>query len=71
MRGLLGMDAHTPTDVMFGFTGPAWRASGHRDGCGIAFFENHGLRRRPDPQRRRAFAHPGERPGCGGGARAR
>ena len=44
MCQLLGMNANTPTDVMFSFTGLAGRADEHKDGFGIAFFENRGLR---------------------------
>ncbi|MDN3918888.1 class II glutamine amidotransferase [Roseateles violae] len=44
MCQLLGMNANTPTDVMFSFTGLATRAEEHKDGFGIAFFEGHGLR---------------------------
>ena len=44
MCQLLGMNANTPTDVMFSFTGLACRADEHKDGFGIAFFENRGLR---------------------------
>jgi predicted glutamine amidotransferase len=44
MCQLLGMNANTPTDVMFSFTGLAQRAEEHKDGFGIAFFEGHGLR---------------------------
>jgi glutamine amidotransferase len=38
------MNANTPTDVMFSFTGLATRADEHKDGFGIAFFEGRGLR---------------------------
>jgi glutamine amidotransferase len=38
------MNANTPTDVMFSFTGLATRADEHKDGFGIAFFEGKGLR---------------------------
>jgi predicted glutamine amidotransferase len=38
------MNANTPTDVMFSFTGLATRADEHKDGFGIAFFEGCGLR---------------------------
>jgi glutamine amidotransferase len=38
------MNANTPTDVMFSFTGLATRADEHKDGFGIAFFEDRGLR---------------------------
>lgn len=44
MCQLLGMNANTPTDVMFSFTGLATRAQQHGDGFGIAFFEDRGLR---------------------------
>jgi predicted glutamine amidotransferase len=44
MCQLLGMNANTPTDVMFSFTGLATRADEHKDGFGIAFFEGSGLR---------------------------
>ncbi len=44
MCQLLGMNANTPTDVMFSFTGLAARAEEHKDGFGIAFFEDRGLR---------------------------
>jgi glutamine amidotransferase len=45
MCQLLGMNANTPTDVMFSFTGLAARAHEHKDGFGIAFFEDdRGLR---------------------------
>ena len=44
MCQLLGMNANTPTDVMFSFTGLATRAHEHKDGFGIAFFEDRGLR---------------------------
>jgi glutamine amidotransferase len=44
MCQLLGMNANTPTDVMFSFTGLASRADEHKDGFGIAFFEGRGLR---------------------------
>jgi glutamine amidotransferase len=50
MCQLLGMNANTPTDVMFSFTGLATRAAEHKDGFGIAFFENKGLRLFIDPQ---------------------
>ena len=42
MCQLLGMNANTPTDVMFSFTGLAVRADEHKDGFGIAFFEGAG-----------------------------
>ncbi len=44
MCQLLGMNANTPTDVMFSFTGFATRADEHKDGFGIAFFEGAGVR---------------------------
>jgi predicted glutamine amidotransferase len=44
MCQLLGMNANTPTDVMFSFAGLATRALEHKDGFGIAFFEDRGLR---------------------------
>jgi predicted glutamine amidotransferase len=44
MCQLLGMNANTPTDVMFSFAGLATRADEHKDGFGIAFFEDKGLR---------------------------
>jgi len=44
MCQLLGMNANTPTDVMFSFTGLATRACEHKDGFGIAFFEGRGVR---------------------------
>jgi len=44
MCQLLGMNANTPTDVMFSFAGLATRADQHKDGFGIAFFEDPGLR---------------------------
>src|SRR5262249_11925806 len=44
MCQLLGMNANTPTDVMFSFTGLATRAVEHKDGFGIAFFEDRGVR---------------------------
>ena len=55
MCQLLGMNANTPTDVMFSFTGLATRANEHKDGFGIAFFEDdRGLRHFIDPQGARA-----------------
>lgn len=44
MCQLLGMNANTPTDVCFSFAGLARRADEHKDGFGIAFFEDKGLR---------------------------
>lgn len=49
MCQLLGMNANTPTDVMFSFTGLATRAAEHKDGFGIAFFEDRGVRLFVDP----------------------
>jgi predicted glutamine amidotransferase len=50
MCQLLGMNANTPTDVMFSFTGLATRADEHEDGFGIAFFEGKGVRLFVDPE---------------------
>ncbi|MBP6902488.1 MAG: class II glutamine amidotransferase [Burkholderiaceae bacterium] len=50
MCQLLGMNANTPTDVMFSFAGLATRADEHKDGFGIAFFEDRGLRLFVDPE---------------------
>jgi predicted glutamine amidotransferase len=44
MCQLLGMNANVPTDVCFSFEGLARRANEHKDGFGIAFFEDKGLR---------------------------
>jgi len=44
MCQLLGLNANTPTDLVFSFTGFAHRAAEHKDGFGIAFFEGPGLR---------------------------
>jgi glutamine amidotransferase len=44
MCQLLGMNANVPTDVCFSFAGLAQRANEHKDGFGIAFFEDRGLR---------------------------
>jgi glutamine amidotransferase len=38
------MNANVPTDVCFSFAGLAHRAEEHKDGFGIAFFEDRGLR---------------------------
>lgn len=54
MCQLLGMNANTPTDVMFSFAGLATRADEHRDGFGIAFFEGRGVRLFIDPDSARA-----------------
>ncbi len=54
MCQLLGMNANTPTDVTFSFTGFAQRAgrtADHTDGWGIAFFEGRGVRHFVDHQR--------------------
>lgn len=50
MCQLLAMNANTPTDVMFSFTGFATRAEEHKDGFGIAFFEGAGVRLMVDAQ---------------------
>ena len=50
MCQLLGMNANTPTDVMFSFTGFSTRAAEHKDGFGIAFFEGAGVRLMVDAQ---------------------
>ena len=50
MCQLLGMNANTPTDVMFSFSGFAQRAQEHKDGFGIAFFEGPGVRLMVDGQ---------------------
>jgi glutamine amidotransferase len=50
MCQLLGLNANTPTDVMFSFTGFATRAEEHSDGFGIAFFEGAGVRLLVDAQ---------------------
>jgi glutamine amidotransferase len=44
MCQLLGLNANTPTDLVFSFTGFAHRAAEHKDGFGIAFFEGAGVR---------------------------
>ena len=44
MCQLLGMNANVATDVCFSFSGLAQRADEHKDGFGIAFFEDRGLR---------------------------
>ncbi|MEO8298843.1 MAG: class II glutamine amidotransferase [Burkholderiales bacterium] len=44
MCQLLGLNANTPTDLVFSFTGFASRAQEHKDGFGIAFFEGPGVR---------------------------
>ncbi len=50
MCQLLGMNANTPTDLVFSFTGFAQRADEHKDGFGIAFFEGAGVRLFVDAQ---------------------
>jgi len=54
MCQLLGMNANVPTDVMFSFAGLAARADEHKDGFGIAFFEQRGLRHFIDHRSARA-----------------
>ena len=54
MCQLLGLNANTPTDVMFSFTGFATRAQEHKDGFGIAFFEGAGVRLMVDAQSARS-----------------
>ncbi|MET0332982.1 MAG: class II glutamine amidotransferase [Rhizobacter sp.] len=50
MCQLLGMNANTRTDLMFSFTGFSRRAEEHKDGFGIAFFEDAGVRLFVDAQ---------------------
>ena len=50
MCQLLGMNANTPTDLVFSFTGFSKRANEHKDGFGIAFFEDAGVRLFVDAQ---------------------
>jgi glutamine amidotransferase len=54
MCQLLGLNANTPTDVMFSFTGFSQRAEEHKDGFGIAFFEGPGVRLFVDSQSARS-----------------
>jgi predicted glutamine amidotransferase len=54
MCQLLGLNANTPTDVMFSFTGFSTRADEHKDGFGIAFFEGAGVRLMVDAQSARS-----------------
>ncbi len=54
MCQLLGLNANTPTDVMFSFTGFSMRAEEHKDGFGIAFFEGAGMRLMIDAQSARS-----------------
>ncbi len=49
MCQLLGLNANTPTDIVFSFTGFSSRAEEHKDGFGIAFFEQRGVRLFVDP----------------------
>ncbi len=44
MCQLLGLNANTPTDLVFSFTGFSTRAEEHKDGFGIGFFEGAGAR---------------------------
>lgn len=47
MCQLLSMNCNTPTDIVFSFTGFSERGGGtdeHKDGWGIAFFEEQGVR---------------------------
>ena len=53
MCQLLGMNCNVPTDICFSFTGFQARGGAtdvHRDGWGIAFFEDKGVRVFLDPQ---------------------
>lgn len=50
MCQLLGMNANVPTDLVFSFTGFSRRAEEHKDGFGIAFFEDAGVRLFVDAQ---------------------
>ncbi len=53
MCELLGMSANVPTDICFSFTGLMQRGGGtgpHRDGWGIAFYEDGGCRTFHDPR---------------------
>ncbi|HUG24437.1 class II glutamine amidotransferase [Piscinibacter sp.] len=50
MCQLLGMNANTPTDIVFSFTGFCSRAEEHKDGFGISFFEGSGVRLFVDAQ---------------------
>lgn len=52
MCELLGMSANVPTDICFSFSGFLHRGGGtgpHRDGWGIAFYEEGGYREFRDP----------------------
>ncbi len=53
MCELLGMSANVPTDIRFSFAGLARRGGEtgpHRDGWGIAFYEDRGCRAFHDPE---------------------
>jgi len=53
MCELLGMSANVPTDICFSFSGLMQRGGGtgpHRDGWGIAFYEDAGCRTFHDPR---------------------
>ena len=53
MCELLGMSANVPTDICFSFTGLMQRGGKtgpHRDGWGIAFYEDRGCRTFHDPK---------------------
>lgn len=52
MCELLGMSANVPTDICFSFSGLAQRGGGsgpHKDGWGVAFYEDAGLREFREP----------------------
>ncbi len=52
MCELMGMSANVPTDICFSFSGFLYRGGGtgpHRDGWGIAFYEEGGYREFRDP----------------------
>lgn len=53
MCEILGMSANVPTDIVFSFTGLMRRGGEtgpHKDGWGIAFYEDRGLRLFHDPE---------------------
>ncbi|MDX1605324.1 MAG: class II glutamine amidotransferase [Candidatus Competibacterales bacterium] len=53
MCELLGMSANVPTDIRFSFSGLIRRGGGtgpHRDGWGVAFYEDRGCRTFHDPR---------------------
>ena len=58
MCQLLGMNGNTPTDIVFSFTGFSTRAEEHKDGFGIAFFEDAGARLFVDAQDVRTSSVP-------------